>query len=70
MINPNFNSIQASGIGLGQASEAVSPVRNTFQNILAQVAERPLKPVGVQQFAGVEKRSLAYQVHSDTAEMR
>lgn len=70
MINSNPNSIQASRLGSSLSIGAISPVRSTFQNILGQLAKQPLKPIGIQQFAGSEKRSLAHQVHSDTAAIR
>ena len=70
MINPNSSSIQATSLGISRSSGAISSVRSTFHEILGQLANRPLKPLGIQQFAGLDTRSLALQVHSDTASIR
>jgi hypothetical protein len=70
MINPNSSSIQATSLGISRSSGAISSVRSTFQEILGQLANQPLKPLGIQQFAGSGTRSLAHQIHSDTALIR
>lgn len=65
MINSNPNSVQVTSLALGRAGEVESPVRNTFKALMGELVKRPLKPLGVQQFAGPAKRSLALQVYSD-----
>lgn len=67
MININSNSLQATGQVVGHSGAVVPVVRRTFQAILGELATRPLRPLGVQQFAGAAKRNLAQQVRSDTA---
>ncbi|MCR2746790.1 hypothetical protein [Limnobacter parvus] len=68
MINSNSHSIQAANHGIGQSGAAGSAVCGTFQGILSDLAKRPLKPLGVQKFAGLQPpRSLAQQIRSDTA---
>ncbi len=66
MINPNTPSIQAGAVNA--ANSVGSVARNTFKSILSELNTRPLKPLAMQRFAGLTSpRSLAQQVHSDTA---
>jgi hypothetical protein len=66
MINPNTPSIQAGAINA--ANSVGSVARSTFKSILSELNTRPLKPLAMQRFVGLTSpRSLAQQVHSDTA---
>lgn len=66
MINTNSNQFQIGNQASVSLGAAVSPARNTFKSIVADLAKRPLRPLPVQQYAGAA-RSLASQVHGDTA---
>lgn len=67
MINSNTSSIHAASRGISQSATSISQARNTFKGIVADLAKRPLKPLGVQQHAGSTIRSLAQQVCGDIA---
>jgi hypothetical protein len=69
MINPNTSPIQSAS---SQASSAANPTgsaaRTTFKAILSELKARPMKPLSLQRFPGLSTpRTLAQQVHSDTA---
>jgi len=69
MINSNTPPIQS---GSSQASSAANPTgsaaRTTFKAILSELKARPIKPLALQRFSSLSTpRTLAQQIHSDTA---
>jgi hypothetical protein len=69
MINPNTSSTQSvSSQASGTANPTGAAALNTFKSILTELNTRPMKPLALQRFAGqAAPRSLALQIHSDTA---
>lgn len=67
MINSNSNPTQGINSAAVQSNASLSPVHATFKGIVSSLSQRPLKPLAIQQFAGVASRNLDLQVRGDTA---